>query len=98
MILIITWYKETLFLFLYKNIYFHHYILGGELMNIDIRKSIKNNFKGSSIDEIRDSIENSITDNEEITLPGLGVFFEILWSNSDKDDKEFILRTIESNL
>ena len=67
-------------------------------MNIDIRKSIKNNFKGSSIDEIRDSIENSITDNEEITLPGLGVFFEILWSNSDKDDKEFILRTIESNL
>ena len=67
-------------------------------MNIDIRKSIKNNFKGSSIDEIRDSIENSITDNEEITLPGLGVFFEILWNNSNKDDKEFILRTIESNL
>ena len=67
-------------------------------MNIDIRKSIINNFKGSSIDEIKASIETSINDGDEITLPGLGVFFEILWSNSDKDDKEFILRTIESNL
>ena len=67
-------------------------------MDIDIRKSIINNFKGSSIDEIRNSIETSIEDNEEITLPGLGVFFEILWKNSDKDDKEFILRTIENSL
>ena len=67
-------------------------------MNIDIRKSIINNFKGSSIDEIKASIETSINDGDEITLPGLGVFFEILWNNSNKDDKEFILRTIESNL
>ena len=67
-------------------------------MNIDIRKSIISNFKGSSIDEIKDSIESSISDGDEITLPGLGVFFEILWNNSDKDDKEFILRTIENSL
>ena len=67
-------------------------------MNIDIRKSIISNFKGSSIDEIKDSIESSISDGAEITLPGLGVFFEILWNNSDKDDKEFILRTIENSL
>ena len=67
-------------------------------MNIDIRKSIISNFKGSSIDEIKDSIESSNNDGDEITLPGLGVFFEILWNNSDKDDKEFILRTIEKGL
>ncbi len=67
-------------------------------MDIDIRKSIINNFKNSGIEDIRDSIETSIEDNEEITLPGLGVFFEILWNNSDKDDKEFILRTIEKGL
>lgn len=67
-------------------------------MDIDIRKSIINNFKGSGIEDIRDSIETSIEDNEEITLPGLGVFFEILWNNSDNDDKEFILRTIEKGL
>ena len=67
-------------------------------MNIDIRKSIVKNFEGSGIENIRESIETSIEDREEITLPGLGVFFEILWNNSDKEDKEFILRTIEKGL
>ena len=67
-------------------------------MNIDIRKSIIKNFEGSGIEDIRDSIESSIEDGDEITLPGLGVFFEILWNNSSKDDKEFILRTIEKGL
>ena len=67
-------------------------------MNIDIRKSVIKNFEGSGIDDIRNSIEESIKDNDEITLPGLGVFFEILWKNSDEDDKDFILRTIEKSL
>lgn len=67
-------------------------------MNIDIRKSIIKNFEGSGIENIRESIETSIEDREEITLPGLGVFFEILWNNADNEDKEFILRTIEKGL
>ena len=67
-------------------------------MNIDIRKSVVKNFEGSGIEDIRQSIESSIEDNEEITLPGLGVFFEILWNNSDDSDKDFILRTIEKGL
>ena len=50
-------------------------------MNIDIRESIINNFKNSNVDEIKESIESSIKDKEEITLPGLGVFFELLWNN-----------------
>lgn len=67
-------------------------------MDIDIRKSVVSNFKNTGIEEMRNSIEESIKDNEEITLPGLGVFFELLWKNSDDDDKEFILRTIEKGL
>ena len=43
-------------------------------MNIDIRKSIINNFKENNYDEIKNSIESAIKDQEEITLPGLGVF------------------------
>ena len=65
-------------------------------MNIDIRKSIINNFKGSNIDEIKNSIDSSIKDGDEITLPGLGVFFEILWNNSNSKDE--ILKTIYDNL
>lgn len=67
-------------------------------MNIDIRKSIKNNFKNSSKDEIIESIESSIKDNEEITLPGLGVFFEILWQHSNNELKENIINTIKNNI
>ena len=50
-------------------------------MNIDIRKSIINNFKENNYDEIKNSIESAIKDQEEITLPGLGVFFELLWNH-----------------
>ncbi len=66
--------------------------------NIDIRQSIKNNFKDSDIEEIKDSIESSIEDSDEITLPGLGVFFEILWNNSTDKQKEEILKIIKNNI
>lgn len=67
-------------------------------MNINIRESIIKNFEESDIEEIRDSIDSSIKDNDEITLPGLGVFFEILWNNIDDNEKDFILETIKNNL
>lgn len=67
-------------------------------MNIDIRKSIKNNFKDAELDEIKVSINSSIKGQEEITLPGLGVFFEILWNNSDDETKEYITKTIQKGL
>lgn len=51
-------------------------------MNIDIRSHIKENFKDSSVEEIKNSIEQSIKEQDEITLPGLGVLFEILWQNN----------------
>ena len=67
-------------------------------MDIDIRKSIINNFKESNIEEIKNSIEESISDKDEITLPGLGVFFEILWNNSDDTKKDYILQTLKKGL
>lgn len=67
-------------------------------MNIDIRKSIRNNFKDCTKDEIIESINSSIKDKEEITLPGIGVFFEILWENSDNELKEKIINIIKSNI
>lgn len=67
-------------------------------MNIDIRKSIIDNFKDSDVKDIRESIESSIKDNDEITLPGIGVFFEILWNNSDEEKKNYILETIKQGI
>ena len=67
-------------------------------MNIDIRKSIKDNFKGSDASEIKASIESSIADGEEITLPGLGVFFEMMWKNSDSELQNVLLHNIQKGL
>ena len=67
-------------------------------MEIDIRKSIKANFEDQNIDEIKKTIEKSIYEREEITLPGLGVFFEILWNNSDNTKKDYILQTLNKVL
>lgn len=67
-------------------------------MNIDIRKSIINNFKDNNPDEIKSSIESAINDNDEITLPGLGVFFELLWKNSDDTSRNNIIKSIQKSL
>lgn len=67
-------------------------------MNIDIRNHIINNFKGVKPDEIKASITSSIQERDEITLPGLGVFFELLWSNSDESSQEYIINTLNNAL
>lgn len=67
-------------------------------MEIDIRKSIMDNFKDADQNEIKQSIISSIEINDEITLPGLGVFFEILWKNSDENSQEFILNTLSKGI
>ena len=63
-------------------------------MNIDIRRSIIDNFKDSSKDDIYESIEEALKDNDEVTLPGLGVFLELLWQSSNRQKKEEIVKTI----
>ncbi len=67
-------------------------------MNLDIRENIITNFKGAGIDEIKSSIVSSIHDGKEVTLPGLGVFFELLWNGSDDNSKDYILSTIKKSL
>lgn len=63
-----------------------------------IRTYIKNNFKNSNINEIKTSIESSIKEKKEETLPGLGVFFEIAWTNSTDTFKNELLSLIKKNI
>ena len=64
-------------------------------MDIDVRAHIKNNFKESKKDEIKATVMASVEEKDEITLPGMGVFFELLWENSDESSQEYILNTLE---
>lgn len=63
-----------------------------------IRDYIKENFKNSNLNDIRSSIENSIEEKKEETLPGMGVLFEILWINSENSFKEEITKIIKANI
>lgn len=66
--------------------------------NIDIRQYIKNNFKEDNIEEIKLSIEDSISSKEDDPLIGLGVLFEILWNNSTKEQQTIILNNIKKGM
>lgn len=66
--------------------------------NIDIREYIKNNFKEDNIEDIKASIEQSISSHEDDPLIGLGVLFELLWNNSNKEEKEIILNNIKKGI
>ena len=63
---------------------------------MDIREHIMSNFKNSSIEEIKESIIEAINEKDELTLPGLGVLFEILWNNYK--DKDELLKAIKKGL
>lgn len=64
-------------------------------MNLDIRSHIINNFKGDNVQVLKEAIEESIKNNDEITLPGMGVFFELVWQKADEEMKDKILKILE---
>lgn len=61
---------------------------------MSIREYVINNFKDDDINELSEAIEDSIEEHDEMTLPGLGVLFEILWANSNKQEREDIKQKI----
>jgi len=63
--------------------------------DIKIRDYIINNFKDDEVSTIKNAIEESIEEGDEVTLPGMGVFFEIIWQESDDSEKEKILNTLK---
>lgn len=66
--------------------------------NIDVRKYIINNFKEDTIEDIKNSIEESISSRDDDPLIGLGVLFELLWNNSNNEEKEIILSNIKKGM
>lgn len=54
---------------------------------MEIKDYIIKNFEESTKEEIRETIVESVKSNDEVVLPGMGVLFEIVWKNSDLQDK-----------
>ena len=60
-------------------------------MDVNIREHIINNFQGDNYETLKKAIDESVKNNDEITLPGLGVFFELIWENADVEMKNNLI-------
>ena len=67
-------------------------------MNLSIREHIINNFKGYDYDEVEKAIEESIKEQDEVTLPGMGVFFELIWSGANRELKDNMLQVVKQRI
>ena len=67
-------------------------------MNISIIEHIINNFKGDDYDSLQSAINESIESKDEVTLPGMGVFFEIVWQGADQRLKNSMLEIIKNRV
>ena len=61
------------------------------MKNIKIRDYIINNFKEDDINTLRNTISECISDGDEETLPGMGVFLELIWKGSNDETRKIML-------
>lgn len=67
-------------------------------MDMSIREHIINNFKGDDYDALKQAIDESVSSQDEVTLPGLGVFLEIIWENADMELKNQLIEIIKNRV
>jgi len=67
-------------------------------MDINIRDHIINNFNGDDYSTLRRAIDESVEAKDEVTLPGLGVFFELVWENASQELKNEIIEIIRKRV
>ena len=67
-------------------------------MDMTIRQHIINNFKGDDYETLRNAIDESVSSQDEVTLPGLGVFLEIIWENADQELKNELIEIIKKRV
>ena len=65
---------------------------------MSIRKHIINKFKGDDYETLRRAIDESVKEQDEVTLPGLGVFLEIIWENADNELKDKLIEIIKTRV
>ncbi|MBQ2909700.1 MAG: small acid-soluble spore protein SspI [Bacilli bacterium] len=63
-----------------------------------IKEHIINNFKGDDYKALKEAIDESVESNDEVTLPGLGVFLCLIWEEADQELKNTLIELIKIHL
>lgn len=63
-----------------------------------IKEHIINNFKGDDYKALKEAIDESVESNDEVTLPGLGVFLCLIWEEADQELKNTLIELIKNHL
>ncbi|WP_163970180.1 small acid-soluble spore protein SspI [Oceanobacillus halotolerans] len=67
-------------------------------MDLNLRKAILSNISGNDQDQLEATIVDAIQAGEEKMLPGLGVLFELIWQQSNEQDKEEMIQALEQGV
>lgn len=67
------------------------------MINLDLRQAIINNVRNNTKEEMKDVINDSVG-NDEKTLPGLGVLFELIWQEISAEEQSRLVDALHSKL
>ncbi|MFS0673009.1 small acid-soluble spore protein SspI [Ornithinibacillus sp. 179-J 7C1 HS] len=67
-------------------------------MNLNLRNAILSNISNNDQSQLEATIVDAIQSGEEKMLPGLGVLFELIWKQSDEQEKQEMLEALEQGV
>ncbi|WP_284139785.1 MULTISPECIES: small acid-soluble spore protein SspI [unclassified Virgibacillus] len=67
-------------------------------MNLNLRKAIITNISSNNQEQLEATIVDAIQNGEEKMLPGLGVLFELIWKQSNDQEKQEMLDALEQGV
>lgn len=65
---------------------------------MNIKEHIINNFKNDDHKALIEAIEESVESNDEVTLPGLGVFLSLIWEGADKELRNNLIDILKQQI
>lgn len=64
---------------------------------IDLRQAILHRVQDTSLEQLTETIEQSVK-GDELALPGLGVLFEIIWLQAPEEVQQQMVKSLHTHL
>ncbi|MBC5637517.1 small acid-soluble spore protein SspI [Ornithinibacillus sp. BX22] len=67
-------------------------------MDLNLRHAILSNISDNDQSQLEATIVDAIQSGEEKMLPGLGVLFELIWQQSNEQEKQEMIEALEQGV